>query len=54
MRVTQRGKDLGFALEAGDPIGIAGERFQQDPDRHYRTVASVGTCFATGSSFPAV
>ena len=30
VRMVQRGEDLGFALEASQPIRIAGERLRQD------------------------
>ena len=31
--MIQRGEDLGFALEARQPIGVVRERFGQDLDR---------------------
>ncbi len=34
VRVVQRGQQLGFALEAGEPLGIGGERLGQHLDRH--------------------
>ena len=34
VRVVQCRKRLGFALEAGDPFGVSGERRGQDLDRH--------------------
>ncbi len=33
VRVVQGGECLGFALEAGDPVGIASEQRGQDLDR---------------------
>ena len=33
VRMVQRGEDFGFALEAREPIGIAGERLGQHLDR---------------------
>ena len=32
--VVQRGQQLGLALEAGQPLGVVGERVGQDLDRH--------------------
>ena len=32
--MVQRGEDLGFALEAGQAVGISGERLGQDFERH--------------------
>ena len=32
--MVQRGQDLGFALKAGEPFGIVGEKVGEDFDRH--------------------
>ncbi len=34
VRVVQRGEHAGFALEARQPLGVAGEGVGQDLDRH--------------------
>jgi hypothetical protein len=34
VRMVQRRQHLRFALQAREPIGIAGKRFRQDLDRH--------------------
>ncbi len=34
VRVVQRREDLGFALEASQPLGVVGEQVGQDLERH--------------------
>ena len=40
VRMIERGEDFGFALEAGEPIGVARERVGQDLDARPRASAS--------------
>jgi hypothetical protein len=40
--VVERGEDLGFALEAGEPLGVRGERGRKELDRDVATEGRVG------------
>ena len=39
--MVDRGEDLGLALEAGDPVGVGGEGFENDLDRDLASEARV-------------